>query len=206
MSRLVSIALLALALAVPVAVAAPGGELEDAVALVENGEWQAAERELRRLLAEGENPEARELLGVVLGNQGDIDGAKQQFDQALAVDPSHVGARQPLDAVDDRPRLVDRRVGEMMLQRRRDLDAQAQRHAHLQLAAALEADAAAAEVERPGRLAKTALRLVSTPNLDRKAQGKASLARQQLGHAFLRVRVRAASGSVNPISGALARR
>ena len=64
--------------------------------MVEGGELDPAERELRDLLAQHDHPALRDLLGVVLSRQGRHEAAEREFAQALAADPELTGARQHL--------------------------------------------------------------------------------------------------------------
>ncbi len=75
---------------------APAVDLKPIAALIEKGEFGPAEERLRRILAAGGDPAARDLLGVVLVRQGRPDEAERQFRQALAASPSLRGARQHL--------------------------------------------------------------------------------------------------------------
>ncbi len=70
--------------------------LEKIVAMVEAGQLVPAETELRDLLARGENPVARDLLGMVLGRQNRLEEAESQFRKAIAVAPDFAIARQHL--------------------------------------------------------------------------------------------------------------
>ena len=70
--------------------------LEAIAGMVEKGQLRSAEQQLRRILASGGSPVARDLLGVVLTRQGRLDEAERQFRQALAMDPALLVPRQHL--------------------------------------------------------------------------------------------------------------
>jgi tetratricopeptide (TPR) repeat protein len=75
---------------------APGPDLRAIAAMVEKGELGPAEERLRRILAQGGGPAARDLLGVVLVKQGRLGEAERELRQALVADPGSLGAHQHL--------------------------------------------------------------------------------------------------------------
>jgi tetratricopeptide (TPR) repeat protein len=89
-------ALIALPSVVPAARAVAEPDLEAVVALLEGGQLQAAEAELRRLLAVADGAELRDLLGVTLFRLGRSEEAEQQFRQAVALAPDLLPPRQHL--------------------------------------------------------------------------------------------------------------
>ncbi len=90
--------------------------LDAVVQMVENGELDSAERDLRARLAVADHPALRDLLGVVLSRQGRHQAAEQEFTRALAIDPNQLEARQHLARL-------------YLLQKRRDDAAQQLRQA-----------------------------------------------------------------------------
>ncbi len=80
----------------PAARGATASVLEEIAARVEAGQLEAAEGQLRELLARQENPVARDLLGVVLGRQGRFDEAEAELRRAIAVAPDLAAPRQHL--------------------------------------------------------------------------------------------------------------
>ena len=76
--------------------APPAPDLKAVGALVANGQLAAAERQLRRMLGQGGEPAARELLGLVLTRQGRLEEAEREFQQALLADPGRGETRQHL--------------------------------------------------------------------------------------------------------------
>jgi len=71
----------------------PGGTaVEEALALVERGEIDAAVEALRRGLAERESKRARLYLGTILGARGEREAALGELDRALALDPAYAEA------------------------------------------------------------------------------------------------------------------
>jgi len=84
-------------LALPGRLRAEGaGGGESILGLIEAGDLPAAEGALRAVLARGEDPRARELLGVVLGRQGRLAEAEEELLRAIAGDPASPEARQHL--------------------------------------------------------------------------------------------------------------
>lgn len=81
-----------------VAAAQPQPPLDpEAIAkLVGEGEFAAAERELRRVVDIEDSPAARDLLGFVLARQGKLDEAESQFRRSVAIDPGFAPAHQNL--------------------------------------------------------------------------------------------------------------
>jgi tetratricopeptide (TPR) repeat protein len=79
----------------PVSPPAPP-DLKAIARLVEKGQLDAAERQLRRAVAGGAGAEALDLLGVVLAKQGKAQEAERRFRQALAARPAFPEARQHL--------------------------------------------------------------------------------------------------------------
>lgn len=71
-------------------------DLKAIAGMVEKGQFGPAEQQLRRILARGGGPAARDLLGVVLSKQGKLDEAERQFRRALAANPALLDARQHL--------------------------------------------------------------------------------------------------------------
>ncbi len=95
--RCLGILLLAAPVAAQTAKPPPAvSDLRAIAEMVEKGELVPAEQRLRRILAHGAGPAARDLLGVVLVNQGRLDEAERQFRQALAVNPALLDPRQHL--------------------------------------------------------------------------------------------------------------
>ncbi len=74
----------------------PAVDLKPIVALIEKGELEAAEGQLRRILAREPRPAARDLLGVVLVRRGQAEEAERQFREAIAADPAQRSAHQHL--------------------------------------------------------------------------------------------------------------
>ena len=74
-------------------------DLGSVAALADKGQLEAAERQLRQLLAQGGGAPVRDLLGVVLSRQGKLDEAEAQLQKALAADPALPGLRQHLARV-----------------------------------------------------------------------------------------------------------
>jgi tetratricopeptide (TPR) repeat protein len=97
------LAILALLLAPP-AIAGPAAATQEtppvawtsAVELLEAGRLEQAESALRALLQDGENPLARDLLGVALVRQGRLDEAEREFTRAVALAPDLLSPRQHL--------------------------------------------------------------------------------------------------------------
>jgi tetratricopeptide (TPR) repeat protein len=71
-------------------------DLKAIAALVARGQLAPAERQLRQILAQTANPAARDLLGVVLGQQGKLEEAEREFQMVLAANPAFTDARQHL--------------------------------------------------------------------------------------------------------------
>ncbi len=67
--------------------------LQDAIA---GGRLEEAEEALRSMLEEGETPEARDLLGLVLSRQGRLVEARWEYERALALRSDYQPARQHL--------------------------------------------------------------------------------------------------------------
>ncbi len=76
--------------------AADATRLEKVAAMVEAGRLDAAESELRQILALEDNPIARDLLGVVLGRQGRHEEAELELRRAIAFAPDLAAPRQHL--------------------------------------------------------------------------------------------------------------
>ncbi len=70
--------------------------LEGIAAMIEAGRLDAAESELRQILTTGENPVARDLLGVVLGRLGRHEEAELELRRAIAFAPDLAAPRQHL--------------------------------------------------------------------------------------------------------------
>lgn len=87
-----AVAILWVLLSVPAAAA----DLQPLAQLVEAGDLAAAESGLREHLDRGEDPVARDLLGVVLTRQGRFEAAEEQFRRALEIDPKLLPAHQHL--------------------------------------------------------------------------------------------------------------
>lgn len=92
---------LALLLAVPAwaqapAASAPASDLKAIARMIEQGQLVPAERRLRAMLVARDDPGARDLLGVVLSEQGRFDEAERQFRQVLAASPAQFDALQHL--------------------------------------------------------------------------------------------------------------
>ena len=75
---------------------APASDLKAVAGLIEAGQLDPAERQLRRLLAQGDSPAARSLLGLVLVKEGRADEAERELKAALAANPALLAARQHL--------------------------------------------------------------------------------------------------------------
>jgi tetratricopeptide (TPR) repeat protein len=71
-------------------------DLKSIAAMVETGQLAPAEQRLRRILAQGGDPVARDLLGVVLSKQGRLEEAEGEFKRALAANPALLSALQHL--------------------------------------------------------------------------------------------------------------
>jgi tetratricopeptide (TPR) repeat protein len=80
----------------PATPAAAAVDLRPVAALIEKGQLTAAEEQLRRVLARSNDAAARDLLGVVLAQQGRGAEAEREFRQAIAVNPALRGAHQHL--------------------------------------------------------------------------------------------------------------
>ena len=67
---------------------------------MKQGQFQAAEGHLREWIAIDPNdPVAYNLLGIVLGERGDLSGAARAFEEALGIDPSYQTAKNNLERV-----------------------------------------------------------------------------------------------------------
>jgi Tfp pilus assembly protein PilF len=88
--------------AAPNVVAAPAsGPAADAAtrarAAIERKDWPAAQRELRDWLArEPRSADAHNLMGFALRKQGELAESKKHYDEALRLDPKHLGAHEYL--------------------------------------------------------------------------------------------------------------
>ncbi|HUL78665.1 MAG TPA: hypothetical protein VL691_15485, partial [Vicinamibacteria bacterium] len=71
---------------------APVPDLGPIAALVDKGDLGPAEERLRRILAHGGGPAARDLLGVVLVKENRPEEAEREFRQALAANPASLDA------------------------------------------------------------------------------------------------------------------
>jgi tetratricopeptide (TPR) repeat protein len=78
--------------------AAPAG-LDPVVLRIDAGRLDEAEEELRRALAERDDPAARDLLGAVLSHQGRYPEAEAELRAAVAASPGRLPARQHLARV-----------------------------------------------------------------------------------------------------------
>jgi tetratricopeptide (TPR) repeat protein len=92
---------------------APAADLRAIAALIQKDELATAERQLRRLLAAGGPPAARELLGVVHIKKGQLPEAERELQQALAKDPSLAGARQHLARIYLQQQREDEAIAEL---------------------------------------------------------------------------------------------
>ena len=91
--------LVALLLLLPVQSGAqeqPLPTVDAVVAMLQKGQAEMAERELRRILASSESSAARDLLGVVLSRQGRFEEAETEFSRAAALAPDLSAPRQHL--------------------------------------------------------------------------------------------------------------
>jgi tetratricopeptide (TPR) repeat protein len=75
---------------------APVDDLAVISGMVDRGELGPAEQRLRRILAQGGGPAARDLLGVVLLKQDRFEEAERELKQVLAANPASLSARQHL--------------------------------------------------------------------------------------------------------------
>ncbi len=71
-----------------------------AMRLIEEGELSAAEKELRKMLEQKDDPLARDMLGVLLADRGKIEEARRQFAAIVAAAPESLPARQHLLRLD----------------------------------------------------------------------------------------------------------
>ncbi len=75
----------------------PSDPLATARGLLKDKNWSAASRELTSVVRkEPRNAEAHNLLGYSLRNSGDFVRAKASYDEALRLDPKHIGAHEYL--------------------------------------------------------------------------------------------------------------
>jgi tetratricopeptide (TPR) repeat protein len=75
---------------------APVDELTVISRMVDRDELAPAEQRLRRILAQGGGPAARDLLGVVLFKQDRLEEAEREFERVLSGNPASLPARQHL--------------------------------------------------------------------------------------------------------------
>jgi tetratricopeptide (TPR) repeat protein len=136
---------------------APAPDLKAIAALVAKGQLGAAERQLRQILAQGNDANARALLGVVLSRQGKAEEAEGQLRQALAANPALGQARQQLA----RLYLAQNRESEAVVELRRAAQQEAlERDLALKLASVEQAAGNPALAERQLRSAAERFRSV----------------------------------------------
>jgi tetratricopeptide (TPR) repeat protein len=98
----VRLPLLALAALLPASLLAqgaappPGPDFGPVTKMIEKGELVPAAEALKAILAHGENPRARDLLGVVLAQEGDPTAAETQFRKAAEGAPAAPGPQAHL--------------------------------------------------------------------------------------------------------------
>lgn len=80
-----------------------GGDVSEPVMnvlrLLDDGQLDASEEGLRRLLAEQDDPEVRVLLGVLFSHRKQYDAAESEFSVVIAANPKSLSARQHLARV-----------------------------------------------------------------------------------------------------------
>jgi cellulose synthase operon protein C len=71
-------------------------DLRAIASMVEKGQLDAAERQLRQFLAQIGDPAVTDMLGVVLSKKGRLAEAEQEFQKAISANPAQSGPRQHL--------------------------------------------------------------------------------------------------------------
>ena len=96
MTPWIFIALLATLPGQPATQESPATDVQAIVDLLESGDLDRAESELRRILARTDHPAARDMLGITLSRRGRPQEAEEQFRRAVALAPDLLPPRQHL--------------------------------------------------------------------------------------------------------------